>query len=154
MQAANVLIASSCDSDRCTSYSFSVPMHRAGLITAGAAGRTCSSANLVSGPDGVYGVRNGTTFRIDGVTGSGPNSDVVHYDADHIDGPGTVIAHSSDVTLSSSVAPTADDVFVLGIPVGTHTTNLYRVDNGGLTLVATAGPSTTRTQIFAIPPFN
>ncbi len=153
VQTPNVLIASDCDSNTCTSHSYSVPMHGDGLITAGDAGRMCSCATLVSGPDGIYGVGNQTTFIIDGVTGTGTYHDVFHYDADHIDGPGAVIAQSTDGALSSSIAPTPDGVFVLGAPTGTQTTNLYRVDNGALTVVGTADGATS-TQIFPIPPFN
>ena len=58
------------------------------------------------------------------------------------------------MTLSSSVAPTTAGVFVLGIPVWIHTTNLYRVDNGMLNGRRNRSLGATSTQIFPIPPFN
>ena len=55
VQAANVLIDSICDANSCTTHSYSVPMHRAGLITEGGIGPACDCPTLVAGPDGYYG---------------------------------------------------------------------------------------------------
>ncbi len=145
VQAANVLIDSICDANSCTTHSYSVPMHRAGLITEGGIGPACDCPTLVAGPDGYYGA----TFSPD-------SGAVVRYAADYLAGSGTVRVLTKGVALSS-VAPTASGVYVLGVLFGAKTTDLYRIDTAGtpgLDHVATLGPSTTLTQIFPIPPFN
>ena len=145
VQAANVLIDSNCVDDLCTTHTYSVPMHRPGLITEGGIGPACNCPSLVPGPDGYYGA-----------TLSPDSGAVVRYAADDIAGSGTVRVLTKAVALSS-VAPTSSGVFVLGVLFGSKTTDLYRVDTAGtpgLDHVATVGPSTTPTQIFAIPPFN
>lgn len=144
--AGDRLIDGSCVLDGCGNRSWTVPPNLVGPIVLHKTtiGVNCGCSTLVSGPDGVYGVDQGNL--------SDPHTVLRRYDPTNLSGTGTTVVAPTDVILGASIAPTAEGVFVLGFPIGTQT-NLYRVDNGALQLVKLIGPSTTVTQIVAIPPF-
>src|SRR5262245_21133078 len=121
--AKNTLITANCVWDGCFTSTYAVPERSSDPIVFSDAGPECRCETLVVGDDGVHGVSG-----VEDSATQPPRTAIVRYRADRIEGSGTVIAESSDVALSSSVASMNAGVFVLGGG------NLYRVENGELRL--------------------
>ena len=135
------LIDGTCVEDGCGTRSWAVPANLDGPIASTSTdGPRCGCATLVSGPDGVYGVDQGT-FK-------DHRNFLRRYDPTNLTGLGTQVLAPPDGTLGS-VAPTTAGVFVGGTPAGSTTAVLYRVRNGALQVV---GPIAS--DIYAIPPFS
>jgi hypothetical protein len=138
------LIASNCVVDGCGTLTFTVPKDLNGPIVWEKTkfGPKCGCSTLVSGPNGVYGVDEGSW--------NDTRNFLRRYDATNLIGPGNEVIAPKDGTLGS-IAPTTAGVFVLGVPAGS-TTTLYRVTNGTLQVVATLGRSSV-SRLFPIPPY-
>jgi hypothetical protein len=105
-------------------------------------GPKCGCSTLVSGPDGVYGVDEGSW--------NDARNFFRRYDATNLTGTGAEVLAPKSGTLGS-VAPSTAGVFVTGRPTGSTTGVLYRVANGALEVV---GPLATDVgHIYPIPPY-
>jgi hypothetical protein len=126
------LISSNCTADGCGTLTFTVPKDLNGPIVLDKTrfGPKCGCSTLVSGPDGVYGIDEGTW--------NDTRNYLRRYEATNLTGTGAEIFAPKDGTLGS-VAPTAAGVFVGGIPAGSTTGVLYRVANGALEVVGPLG---------------
>jgi hypothetical protein len=138
------LVASNCVADGCVTMTFTVPKDLNGPIVPDRTkpGPKCGCSTLVSGPDGVYGVDEGSW--------NDARNFFRRYDATNLTGTGAEVLAPKSGTLGS-VAPSAAGVFVTGRPTGSTTGVLYRVANGALEVV---GPLATDVgHIYPIPPY-